>query len=220
MNLMTPATRSKEQAQFPENYAGAMSHSRRVKQLKILLPLAALLISLAFIAVSIARTYLPENISVGGMKIENGKIVMEKPAVSGRNDEGISYTMLAERALQDIKNPDLITLQQIKASVPVTKDVLATVAAIEALYNRAMDNLEMTAPFSINLNSGIEAKFQSAHLDVKAGGMETEDPVAIVTKSASIVAQSMKMTDKGRTILFRGKVKVSVEAGAVHKQNK
>lgn len=75
----------------------------------------------------------------------------------------------------------------------------------------------MTAPFSINLNSGIQAKFQSAQLDVKAGRMETDKPVAITTKSASILAESMKMTDKGRTILFKGKVKVSIEAGAVHK---
>ena len=214
---MTPSPGATGKEDFSGNYARALSHSRRVKRLKVLLPLAALLISLAFIAVSIIRTYLPEEISVGGMKIENGKIVMEKPAVSGRNSEGISYTMLAERALQDIKNPDLITLQTIKASVPVTKDVLATVSALEALYNRTKDDLAMTAPFSINLNSGIQAKFQSAQLDVKAGRMETDKPVAITTKSASILAESMKMTDKGRTILFKGKVKVSIEAGAVHK---
>lgn len=202
---------------FASSYATAMAHSRRVRRLKVLLPIAALLISLAFIAVSVVRAYLPENIAVGGVKIENGKIVMEKPAVSGRNNEGISYTMLAERALQDIKNPDLITLQTIKASVPVSKDVLASVIAIEALYNRAKDDLKMTEPFSINLNSGIRAEFQSADLDVKAGRMETTKPVSINTKSASILAQSMKMTDKGRTILFRGKVKVSIEAAAVHK---
>nr|WP_316651894.1 LPS export ABC transporter periplasmic protein LptC [uncultured Gellertiella sp.] len=217
---MTSTSPAEPPTHFAGNYAAALAHARRVKRLKILLPVAALVISLAFIAVSVFRTYLPENLSIGGVKIENGKIVMEKPAVSGRNDEGISYTMVAERALQDIGNPDLITLQTIKASVPVSKDVLATIAAVEALYNRAVDNLEMTAPFSINLNSGINAMFQSASLDVKAGRMETTAPVAITTKSASIVAQSMKMTDKGRTILFRGGVKVSIEAGAVHKLQK
>lgn len=214
---MTRGQVSEGKLPFASHYTAALAHSRRVKRLKVLLPVAALLISLAFIAVSVVRTYLPENISVGGVKIENGKIVMEKPAVSGRNNEGISYTMLAERALQDIENPDLITLQTIKASVPVSRDVLASVTAIEALYNRAKDGLKMTAPFSINLNSGIRAEFQSADLDVKAGRMETLHPVSISTKSGSILAESMKMTDKGRTILFRGKVKVSIEAAAVHK---
>jgi lipopolysaccharide export system protein LptC len=208
------------QDHFSGQYAAALSHSGRVSRLKVILPLLALAISLAFIAVSVIRTYLPENISVGGVKIENGKIVMEKPAVSGRNSEGISYTMLAERALQDIKNPDLITLQTIKASVPVSTDVLASVAAIEALYDRAKDNLVMTRPFTINLSSGIEAKFQSAKLDVRGGRMESDAPVSIGTKSASILAESMKMTDKGRTIIFHGKVRVFIEAKAVHKPQK
>lgn len=220
MNVMQAAPSQDHKTQFSGHYAEALAHSRRVRRLKVILPLAALLISLAFIAVSIMRTYLPENLSVGGVKIENGKIVMEKPAVSGRNEEGISYTMLAERALQDIKNPDLITLQTIKASLPISEDVLASVTALEALYNRTLDNLSMTQPFTIDLTSGIKASFQSAQLDVKAGRMETSDPVSIATKSASILAQSMKMTDKGRTILFKGKVKVSIEAGAVHKLQK
>lgn len=221
MNVSTAFSPIPETAnRFPRAYDAAMAHSRRVKRLKILLPVLALLISLAFIAVSIIRTYLPENLVIGGVKIEDGKLVMEKPAVSGRNADGISYSMLAERALQDIKRPDLITLQKIRASVPMSADVLASITAVEALYNRAVDNLEMTAPFTINLSSGIEAKFQSAKLDVKAGKMQTDDPVSISTKSASIIAQSMKMTDKGRTILFSGRVRVSIEADAVHKLQK
>lgn len=220
MNVMTAAPSQDPKTQFSGHYAEALAHSRRVRRLKVILPLTALLISLAFIAVSVVRTYLPENLSVGGVKIENGKIVMEKPAVSGRNGDGISYTMLAERALQDIKNPDLITLQTIKASLPVSEDVLASVTALEALYNRTLDNLSMTQPFTIDLTSGVKASFQTAQLDVKAGRMETSDPVSIATKSASILAESMKMTDKGRTILFKGKVKVSIEAGAVHKLQK
>lgn len=211
---------SDEKSTFTERYASALAHSNRVRRLKVVLPLTALAISLAFIAVSIVRTYLPENIKVGGVKIENGKIVMEKPAVSGRNRDGISYTMLAERALQDIRNPDLITLQTIKASVPVSSDVVASIAAIEALYDRSKDNLEMTAPFTISLSSGIKAQFQEARMDVRGGGMESAKPVSIATKSASILAENMKMTDKGRTILFKGKVKVSIEAGAVHKLQK
>ena len=218
--MMSNAPARDSQGLFDARYATALSHSRRVKRLKVILPLLALAISLAFIAVSIVLTSLPENIKVGGVKIENGKIVMEKPAVSGRNADGINYTMLAERALQDIKDPDQITLQTIKASVPVSSDVLASIAAIEALYNRAQDNLVLTQPFTINLSSGIDAKFQSATLDVKGGRMESKTPVSIATKSASILAESMKMTDKGRTIIFDGKVKVSIEAAAVHKIQK
>jgi len=198
-------------------YRTAIGHSARVRRLKILLPIAALLISLAFIGVSVIRTFLPDNISIEGAKIENGKVVMEKPAISGRNADGINYSMAALRALQDIKNPNLITLETIKAAVPVNDDVIARVVATSGVYDRLADQLDMTAPFTISLNSGLEAQFQSAHLDIKAGKMVTTEPVSIQAKEASIVAESLKMTDKGRVITFEGKVRVNVNPATIRK---
>ena len=37
-------------------------------------------ISLAFVAVSWIRTMFPENLSIAGARIENGRVVMDKPA--------------------------------------------------------------------------------------------------------------------------------------------
>jgi lipopolysaccharide export system protein LptC len=73
-------------------YRLAVSHSARVKRLKILLPIGAFIISLAFFGVSVVRAYLPENLQIASAKIENGKVVMEKPAIAGRNEDGISYS--------------------------------------------------------------------------------------------------------------------------------
>ena len=66
----------------------------------------AIVISLGFIAVSWLKTMIPDNLSIGGARIEDGRIVMEKPAISGRNGDGISYFMNARRALQAILNPN------------------------------------------------------------------------------------------------------------------
>lgn len=200
-------------------YRIAIAHSSKVKRLKILLPILAVIISLIFIGVSVVRTYLLENVTIESARIENGKIVMEKPAIAGRNGDGIEYSMTAARALQDIRNPNLVTLENIKAAVPVSDDVIARVVATEGLFDRSTDKLDMTAPFTITLNSGIEAKFQSAHLDVKAGRLVTEDPVSITSKEASIVAQTLKMTDKGRTITFEGKVRVNVDPAAIRNKS-
>lgn len=93
-------------------YDTALRHSARVKRLKIILPLSAAIISLAFIAVSVIRTWAPEKVSLESARIEDGKIVMEKPAVAGRNEKGIDYSMNADRALQDIANPNLMTLER------------------------------------------------------------------------------------------------------------
>ena len=75
-------------------YLQALRHSRRVRRLKILLPVGALVVSSLFVVVSIVRSFLPDNIDVKGATIENGQIVMEKPAISGRNADGIFYSCL------------------------------------------------------------------------------------------------------------------------------
>lgn len=196
-------------------YQAALIHSARVRKLRVWLPISAGIISLAFIAVSVARAYLPENLSIENARIENGKIVMERPAIAGRNDDGISYSMTALRALQDIANPNMITLENVKAAVPLNENTIARVVAKEGIFDRGTDGMQMTAPFDVNLSNGITAKFQSARLDVVGGTLDTEDPVVINTEQASVVAQSLKITDKGRTITFAGQVRVNIEAAAI-----
>lgn len=196
-------------------YQAAVAHSARVRKLRIWLPIGAVVISAVFISVSVIRAYLPENLSVESARIEDGKIVMERPAIAGRNDDGISYSMTAVRALQDIANPNMITLEDVKAAVPLNVNTIARVVATEGIFDRGTDRMELTAPFDVNLSNGTTAKFQSAQLDVVAGTLSTDDPVAIDTEQASIVAQSLKITDKGRTITFAGQVRVNIEAAAI-----
>jgi lipopolysaccharide export system protein LptC len=126
--------------------------------------------------------------------------------------------MLAERALQDIKNPDLITLETIKAAVPMNDGLIARVVAATADFDRATDSLHMTAPFTLVLSSGLNADFKSARLDIKGGNMWSDDPVAIKKDNASILAQSLKITDKGRVITFEGQVRMNVDPSTIQKQ--
>ena len=192
-------------------YSAALAHSERVRKLKVLLPIAAGVISAAFIAVAVVRAYLPESVSIESATIENGKIVMERPAIAGRNDDGISYSMTATRALQDIANPNMITLENVKAAVPMRDDLIARVTAIGGIFDRGTDKLQMTHPFDVNLSNGVTARFQSAFLDIHSGTMETSDAVSISKGQSSIVAQSLKIADNGRTVTFSGQVRVNVD---------
>ncbi|MEH6690508.1 MAG: LPS export ABC transporter periplasmic protein LptC [Pseudorhizobium pelagicum] len=199
-------------------YQAALRHSARVRRLRIWLPITAGLISAVFIGVSVIRAYLPEDLSIESARIEDGKIVMERPAIAGRNDDGISYSMTAVRALQDIANPNMITLEDVKAAVPVNEDTIARVVATAGIFDRGTDRMQLTAPFDVNLSNGTTAKFQSADLDVVNGTLDTSDPVAITTEQASIVAQSLKIADKGKTITFAGQVRVNIDATAIRNQ--
>lgn len=201
-------------------YQAALVHSALVRKLKVFLPILAAVISAAFIVVSIIRTYLPETLSVESARIENGKIVMERPAISGRNKDGINYSMIANRALQDIQNSNMISLEDVKAAVPINDDVIARVTASGADFDRGTDMLDLVKPFDVNLSNGITARFKSAHLDINAGVMDSRDPVDISMKEGSIVADSLKITDKGRTITFQGKVRLHLEPSTIRNQGK
>lgn len=191
-------------------YRRAVGHSARVRRLRVALPLGALIVSLIFIGVSAVRSLMPDELQIESAKIEDGKIVMEKPAISGRNSDGVNYSMRADRALQDIKNPNMINLEAITASVPVNDKVVARINAQGGLFDRGANLLNLDKPFTLNLSSGIDAQFKSARLDIGGGTMETQDPVAIQTKGASIVANSLNMKDKGRTMIFSGDVRLNI----------
>ncbi|WP_209602021.1 LPS export ABC transporter periplasmic protein LptC [Sinorhizobium kostiense] len=207
-------------ASSADAYASAARHSARVRRLKIVLPLVAGAIALIFLAVSFVRAFLPEELELETATIEDGKIVMQNPAISGRNKQNISYSMKAQRALQDIENPDLITLEKIHAEMPVNDTLIATVNAVSGIYDRGANTLDMNAPFTISMNNGVYADFQSAYLDINAGEMETRQPIAISMNGGSIIAQKLRMTDKGRIVTFEGMVRVNVEPSAIRKNAK
>ena len=200
-------------------YLTALRHSGRVKRLKIMLPVGAAIISLAFIGASVLRSWGPEEVSLQSATIEDGKIVMEKPALAGRNNKGFDYSMNADRALQDITSPNLMTLEKVLAAVPMN-DIIAQVVAQEGIFDRATNRLKMTAPFDINLSNGIQAKFQTADVDLKAGTMETKDPVSIKTKEGSIVAESLQIADNGKSITFSGQVRANIAASTIQNAGK
>lgn len=199
-------------------YRDAVRHSQRVRRLKVLLPFGAVLISLTFIAVSIVRSFLPDNLEVTGASIEDGQIVMEKPAISGRNADGIFYSMTAARALQSVLQPNIMKLEDIAAQVPVNDQTVAKVKAIAGTYDRTADTLDLTQPFSLQMSNGLTANFRSAKMDVKQGTLSSDQMVSITAPEATVVAQRINIEDKGRTIVFEGGVQVNLHADALHKK--
>jgi lipopolysaccharide export system protein LptC len=200
-------------------YAAAMRHSKRIKRLKIILPTAAVLVSAAFVAVSVVRAFVPENVKIERATIENGQIVMEKPAISGRNADGISYSMLADRALQSIAHPNRIRLETIRATVPVNDDLTATVVAKTGIYDRDDEKMDLTEPFSLHMSNGVDASFRSGKLDMKAGTLVTNDTVSITTSTASLVAKRLRIEDKGYNLIFDGGVQVNLNPDVIRNKD-
>jgi lipopolysaccharide export system protein LptC len=196
-------------------YELALRHSRRVAWLKFLLPAASLGVIAAFIAVSWLARVVPDNMSIDRTSIENGTIVMDNPVLTGQTDNGRTFTVRARQASQSVGAPDVITLSDIGAALPVTDEETAEVIAESGIYDRGSDTLTLDAPFRVESSNGLTVEMRSARFDLGARSMASKEPVTIRNGETSLVADSVRMQDNGDTIIFSGGVVMTIDPSTI-----
>jgi lipopolysaccharide export system protein LptC len=209
------------------NYAGrshveyqrAKAHSRLVRALKFLLPLSAALVVVAFVVVSWLDNLVPEGVGIESVVIRDGKLVMQNPVMSGQGPGARPYTMRAARAVQDLTVPDIIVLEDILADLPVSNGDQAVLNAASGTYNRTAQTMIFDKPFSVTSQGGMSAQLQSASIDLASGSLTSNAPVSISSGDASVVAQSVQMTDKGRVIIFQDQVRMTINPSALESKD-
>jgi len=196
-------------------YKRALSHSRLVRALKILLPLSAALIVAGFVIVFWFDTLAPEGVGIESVAIRDGKLVMQNPVMSGQTSDARPYTMRAARAVQDLSVPDVVVLEDIIADLPAPNGDKAVLNAISGTYDRTAQTMKFDQAFSVTTEAGMSAQLQSADIDIANGDLKSNAPVSISSGEASVVAQSMEMKDKGRVIIFQDKVRMTINPSAL-----
>lgn len=210
-----PGAGNQPESRTEREYRLALRHSRLVRRLKIALPAAAALLVLAFFSVSFVSTQLPEGVSVASTAIEDGKLVMYNPRLSGEAQNARPYELRAARALQDLTQPNVIELQDIVAELPISDGAVATLDAESGIFNREAQVMRFDKPFSVSTDSGMTAELDNAIINIKAGRLETDQPVRIETPQAVIGADTMRMLDEGKTIVLEENVRMTIDPTAV-----
>ncbi|MCY0093200.1 LPS export ABC transporter periplasmic protein LptC [Hoeflea ulvae] len=206
-----------------QNYAGrshaeyrrARAHSRHVRLLKILLPLLAALVIVAFAVVSWIDSVSIEGVGIESVTLRDGKLVMQNPVMSGQGSDARPYSMRALRAIQDLTATDVIVLEEIVADLPISNGDMAVLNAASGVYNRTAETLKFDEAFTVTSEDGLSVEMQSADIDLANGALVTTEPVSISSSEASVVAQSMEMQDKGRVIIFHDKVRMTIKPTAL-----
>ncbi len=215
--MHTPLDRGSRESRSEREYRRALRHSRVVRRLKILLPAAAASLILVFFAVSWVSSLVPDGVIVASTSIEDGKLVMHRPILTGENANNQNYELKAERAMQDLTNPDVIELRTISADVPVSADLTAKLEAESGIFDRTAETMVFDKPFTVTTSSGMKASLQGADIDINAGAMHSDKPVNIKLPEGTVDAQSMRMTDKGNTIILENRVRMTIDPKAVDK---
>jgi lipopolysaccharide export system protein LptC len=197
-------------------YSAALRHSSRVRLLRRAIPVGAVVVvaAVAFVAFVEPFRTLPAGLTVGPVSMNGTKVTMELPKLSGFKKDARPYEVTARWAAQDIKNPTIIELKDIRARIALQERGMATVEAADGIYNTQSEQIRLKDDVKITSDSGYEARLSSATVEFKAGTVTSDDPVTVRFTGGTIDAEGVDMLDNGQHVVFRGRVRTVMNPDA------
>lgn len=193
-------------------HARAYRHSGRVRAMRRLIPVVAggaVALLLAYLFNPFAAP-LP-GVSVGPVTLAGSKVRMENPRLSGFRQGTRGYEVTADAALQDVRKPSQIELQQMRGHI-ATDDQggIARLSATSGLFDTAREALDLKDDIRIWTDKGEEARLRSAAVAFKTGSISSQEPVTVSSPRAKVKADTLDVVENGKRISFIGNVHVVI----------
>lgn len=190
-------------------FARARSHSRKVRLLKFGLPVAAIAMVLAGVAVAWVARSLPGDLSFASTSIENGRLVMQDPRLTGNDSSDRPYAMVARRAIQSATGGG-VDLEEIRADVAVDAQTNATITAGNGFYDVASEQLKLFDDIAVSTTSGIQIQLGAADIDLAAGRMLGHGAVTVTTPNQRLESGSVSIAENGSVLSFGNRVRLTL----------
>lgn len=193
-----------------QEFERAHRHSRRVRFLKLALPIGGVVAIIAVVAAFFVTTFSPASIDLGDTRIENGRLVMRNPKLTGTDDAARPYNLTADKAFQQADTPTRISLEGISGRLPMSDTEFAEVRAGNGVYDTAAETLLLGGNIMVDTDSGLAIRMREADIDIDSGKMQSNNEVSVDTGRARITAQSLTIEDNGRIIVFEDRVRMTL----------
>ncbi|MBV9078881.1 MAG: LPS export ABC transporter periplasmic protein LptC, partial [Methylobacteriaceae bacterium] len=194
-------------------FAAAARHSRRVRLLKLAIPLGSAGAAALILAATMLNPFgnVP-GLSLGSLSLNGSKIAMEGPKLTGFRKDAKPYEVTATAAFQDVRKPNVIELKDMKAKLGMDEaGGLARLASRHGVFDTTKEHLELKDDIRITTDRGDEVLLRSASVDFKAGTVVSREPLTITTAQGSIEAEGVHVSDNGRTLAFTGRVRTQFD---------
>lgn len=194
-------------------FAAAARHSRRVRVLKIAVPVVAVMVVLvpllASSVVSMLRVSVPLG-DFGRLVMSGNKLTMEAPRLAGFTKDNHGYEVSAKSANQDLSNPARIDLEQIRARLGLADNGWAMMDAKRGAYDTSTEILTLLDQIVLTSNNGYEGILSEAKIDVRAGTITSDQPLTLKWQQGDLKANSLEVRDKGQVMRFEGGVVMNI----------
>ncbi|MFD2238830.1 hypothetical protein [Aureimonas populi] len=190
-------------------FARARRHSRKVRLLKLGLPILACAMVLAGIGAAFVARNLPGDFTFAATALEDGRLVMEDPRMSGSDANDRPYSVIARRAIQSLTGTG-VDLEGIDARLTLDERTDATLKAAVGFFDPEAERLLLSQEIAVDTTSGISIRLPQAAIDLAGGRLEGSGPVSITMPNQSLQSGSVVIEDGGSRLIFGDRVKLTL----------
>jgi lipopolysaccharide export system protein LptC len=187
----------------------AMRHSRRVRFLRLTIPVAilgAIAFGLVVVQFNPLRMLTALPVDFSSLVVSGTKITMQAPRIAGFTKDSRPYELTARAAAQDVVNPNTIELQGLHGKGELQDKSVFELTADTGLYDSKAELLTLRQNIVVKSTSGFEVYLSEAVVDVHSSSMVSEKPVEVRMQQGKINANRMEVADSGDVIRFGGGV--------------
>jgi lipopolysaccharide export system protein LptC len=195
-------------------FAAAQRHSTYVRLLRRGLPVIMAVSILGLVVAPLINPFrgLP-GLSIGPVRLSGTKVTMEKPRMTGFRKDGKPYEVTASSAQQDIRRPNVVELNEMRARLQIEGDGWANLDSRSGIFDTQKEQLKLVGDVRLKTDTGYDARLKSADVDFKAGTVISREPVrvSINNGTTTVDANQLDVTDNGKVMAFTGRVTVLIE---------
>lgn len=182
--------------------------------MKIAIPLVVVLAVGALVYIGLFDPFrkIPKGLTVGSYGLDGTKVTMDSPKLSGFHKDGKPYQVWAKSASQDITKQNIVELLDMQGTMGLTEGGKAHISAATATYDTSKNTILMRKDVQIHSDSGYDLTMNEAFVDFQKNSMISNDKVTMQLKNGTVLADSMHVTDDGKTIVFEGHVQSTFKA--------
>ena len=192
-----------------EAFRRASRHSSHVRLLRRTVLLGAVALAVGVVVFAFFdpfRAALPAGASIDSAGLSGSRVTMAHPKMSGYRNDGRPYDFTAESAVQDLKKPNILELNQLDAHVTMADKSLVHIKARFGLYDTSRETMDLTDDIRITSDAGTDITMRTAHVEFKGGNVASKDPVQVSMTTGTVSSDSMHMTGNGTAVTFEGHV--------------
>lgn len=187
----------------------ARRHSRLVRVLRVAFPLCALaILGLYFFSTGLTVAIGDMEASVSRVEIDKDRLRMVDPKMEGVTEDQGAYTVTADFAEQEIANPNIVHLTEVRARLDSSSQEWTRLTAPQGVFNTRKEMLELTGDIKVTSSSGMTTHLTRADIDMRAQHAVSDEPVLVEGLNGTINAETMEVRFEERAVIFRGNVRV------------